>query len=209
MNSTQKLLDMMGYTTELAKLGSLDLAAKMNKVVNAALRYAETLATESAKAKRERDDLAAEASVAEGERREALVAELEKAEERLARAVQLRDEAADGFNEYMEKQRAQFASKNLNPWRRFKEMIVPCGTQTMKDGRVLQLMRILPRDVSLEPVDMDDDDHKLSVMASRSASDNVGLARDQRRGRYNDGSMLVNEQAANLDLGEVMPFRVF
>lgn len=208
MNSVDKLLEFANHPTEIAKMSSFDLAAKANKAVKSAMRYAEELSTKAETARRERNEVAAKLASAEGDRREELSAELAAKDKALHGAIQRRNEAVDGFNSYMEEQRQLFASKKLDPYRRYKEMIIPCGTQVMPDGRELQLMRILPRDESLEPVDMDDDDHKLSVASSRSYGDSIGLARDQRRGKYNDASMLINQQAANFDPGEISPFHM-
>lgn len=208
MNGVAKLLELMNAPSALAKMETQELYGNLNKAVKSAMKHAEKTAADIADKKRARDDAAADLAHANEENLEQLRARFEKCENDLAQAIKLRDEAVSGFNAYMEEQRALFASKGLNPYRRFKEMIVPCGTQKMADGRNLQIMRIIPRDTSLEPVDMEDDDHKLSVACSKTYSDAAGIARDQRRGKYNDGHYLINQQSANFDPGEVAPFHM-
>ncbi|MBQ1203570.1 MAG: hypothetical protein IIX61_07195 [Loktanella sp.] len=208
MNSVVKLLELMNTPTALAKMSTSALYDNLNKAVDSAMKYAEEMAVDVAIKRRERDKAATDLALANEGSREEMRAKLEQCEKDLVHAIQLRDQATQGFNAYMDEQRALFQSKKLNPYRRFKEMIVPCGTMKTADGQDLQMMRIIPRSTNLEPVDMDDDDHKLSVVASVAYSDAVGLTRDQRRGKYNDGQMLINEQAANFDPGEVTPFHM-
>lgn len=124
-----------------------------------------------------------------------------------AKAVQKRDEARKTLQDYIDEQRAMFKAKNILPDRAWKEAIIPVGSFTNSRGKIVEMMRIVPRGVDLTPVEKDDKLVVGSVTACATDSSRLGLARDQRRGKYNDAGLLVEQSAASVDRSEVVPFR--
>lgn len=210
ISPTKKLLAMMSDTTALAKVDGMKLASTVNRAVIAAFKYAERMGEEADEAKRKRQEMAQVLAnpddIHDAQERKAVLEQFEKADKAIATALAKRDEAIGEFNQYMDEQAMLFRSKGQDPMRRYKEMIIPRGEITLPNGRTVTQMVIVKRKVDLTPVDVEDDEHKLSVAAARSDSDRVGLARDMGRGKYNDGHMLFNHEAANFDPGEVASF---
>lgn len=108
----------------------------------------------------------------------------------------------DDIEAYLDEQKELFASRGLEPNRAYKEAVVPTG-ELLPNGK--EIFRIVKRGETLEEADPTDDDLMPSVRASRDYSDRIGLARDQTRGRYNDGHMLIEQSAASVDPEEVVP----
>lgn len=195
MNACIKLLEFMNCPSDLAKLDSFALFKQANHMVEAALRFCEESDANVANVKGKIVEVEKKAAI-EGST-EQLREKLMNLQEELKLAIAVRDQAVQAFEAHMDEQKSLFESSGLEPYRRFKEMIIPIGGKWK---------RIIKRKTNLEPIDMEDDDHKLSIVASRSYSSTVNIRRDQGRGKYNDGHMLINMQAASIDPSEVVPF---
>lgn len=209
INPTKKLLAMMADKSALAKMDAFDLSEKLNRAVRNAFAFANTMDTEAKSAANEAARLAEiVARTDNGEKRAELAAQYEAAKQHELRAVALRDESFRDFDAYIEEQKRLFSSKGLPPERAYKDMIVPVGEMKRADGSTLQLMKIVKRTQDFMPVDTEENEHALSVAASRSYSDGVGIARDQKRGKYNDAHQLINQEAANIDRSEYADWTV-
>ena len=106
------------------------------------------------------------------------------------------------IDRYIESQMALFAAKKLDPQRAYREAIIPTG-ETLPNGT--PVFRIIARNVSLEPEEVDRGSGA-SVRASVGYGDRIGLADDQRRGKYNDAHLLIEQSTASVDPSEVVPF---
>lgn len=106
------------------------------------------------------------------------------------------------IEDYIAEQMELFKSKNLDPNRAYKEAIVPTG-QILPNG--VEVFKIVTRGASLEPVEDADECH-CSVSASTSYSSRLGTQREQRRGKYNDGHLLIEQSSISIDRSEVTPF---
>lgn len=108
----------------------------------------------------------------------------------------------EDIEHYLDEQKELFRSKGLEADRAYREAIVPTG-EILPNGK--EVFRIVKRGESLEESDDIADDTLPSVHASRNYSDRIGLSADQRRGRYNDAGMLIEQTAASVDPEEVVP----
>lgn len=220
INQTQYLLTMMSDTTALAKMNSQELADEMNKAVRAAFASAKVSAikADELKAKYLRDSEALAAAINYGMSEVPIyedgkpvtipiddfrkrVAELER---KATTAITEANQYNEDFTKYIETQMAMFRSKGLPPMRAYKEMIICVGEMKKPNGDTLQLMRIIPRDCNLEPVEVDEEtkDKSASARVAFSYSGAVGMAKEEKRGKYNDAAMLINGEAANIDRSE-------
>lgn len=206
ISPTKKLLQLMSDTTALAKIDSAALADKVNSAVTKAFKFAEQMSLEVDAARKLRTEMAQVLARPEDcddpKVRAEVKAKFDKADERIATAIAKRDEAIADFNQYMDEQAKFFRSKGQDPMRRYKEMIIPRGEVTLPSGRTVNMMVIVKRNRDFTPVDTEENEHALSVAASHADSERVGIARDQHRGKYNDGHMLINQEAANIDRSE-------
>ncbi len=220
INPTEHLLAMMSDTTALARMDAQTLADEMNKAVRSALKSA----TESAIVA---DELEAQYLIASEALAAAIndgmnevpiyedgkpaaypiddfrkrVAELES---KATTAITAANQYNEDFTKYMETQMAMFRSKGLPPIRAYKEMIIGVGEMKKPNGETLQLMRIIKRDCDLEPVEVDEEtkDRSAAARIAFSYSGAVGMAKEEKRGKYNDAAMLINGEAANIDRSE-------
>lgn len=175
----------------LAKMDSDQLVRMIDRHVRSAFRRTEEAKVAYDAAVQARRDYIGD-SVDEAVRLDAAVREAHLAVRR----------EIDDIEAYIEEQKALFAAKGLEPDRAYKEAIVPTG-ELLPSGK--EVFRIVARGETLEETDPGDDDTAPSVRASRSYSDRSGLTADQRRGKYNDGHMLIEQSAASVDPEEVVP----
>lgn len=219
INPTQNLLTMMADTSALAKKSSIELAEMMNKAVRAALTSATNAAykADELRAQYKHDSEALAIAIHDGCDKVTIykhgkpktvalddfrkhVAELEKV---TATAIALSDQYTKDFNEYMETQKEMFKSKGLPSHRAYKEMIIGVGETKNPNGDIIQLMRIVKRDRDLEPVETEEEtDKSLFGRIAFSYSGAVGMSKEEKRGKYNDGAMLINGEASNIDRSE-------
>lgn len=206
ISPTKKLLALMSDTTALAKIDGVELSEQVNAAVDAAFRFAEKKSVEAEAARTARNEkaqqLARLTEACDADRRAAVKAEFDAAESALANALAERNAAIDDFDQYMDEQARLFRSKGQDPMRRYKDMIIPRGEITLPNGNKVMAMVIVRRGTDLTPVDVDDNDHKLSVAASLSYSERVGMSRRTST----EADMLINHEAANFDPGEVASF---
>lgn len=108
-------------------------------------------------------------------------------------------EAGESLKTYLEEQRALFASKRLDADRAYKEAIVPTG-ETLPNG--VEICRIVPLGFSIEPEEADPDTNRIRVRLNEHPAMNV--AKDESRGRFNDGGLLIEQATCSVDLSERM-----
>lgn len=138
-----------------------------------------------------------------------LQAEIDKRVRRVFKLVEsesreVHEAAKKALDAYVQGQRELFKAKNLNPDRALKESMVG-----YEDASGKTWWRIVPRGVTLEEMDAGDvGDHAPSIVASKGYSDRIGIGRDQRRGKYGDAGLLIEQSAASVDASEVVPFAV-
>jgi len=180
---------------QLAVLDTESLVRTVDTFVRNAFRRADNAALEYRKAKREREEFVFDPGSPEGREH---AAELDRA---VKTALAKRDQKFKDIEDYLEEQKALFRTRGLREDRAYKEAIVPTGEL---NAAGVETFRIIKREESsMEPIDEDSEEGGLSVRASRSYSDRIGLSNDQNRGKYNDASMLIEQSAASVDPEEV------
>lgn len=108
-------------------------------------------------------------------------------------------EAGVSLKTYIDDQRALFQFKRLDPDRAYKEAIVPID-ETLPNG--VEVCRIVPLGFSIEPEETDPDSDRVRVRLNEHPAMNV--AKDESRGRFNDGGMLIEQSICSVDPSERM-----
>ena len=174
----------------VAKANTVETQKKIDSDVRCAFAHIETAKAEAADAEREFHNCPEK----DVERKAALQARKES----LALFV---TEQIEEFDRYLEEQMAMFSSRQMNPERAYREAIVPTG-EVLANG--VAVCRIVPRGITLEPVEEDALDGHTKGIAARMAktiTERVGI--DRGKGKYNDGAALSLADSASIELGEV------
>lgn len=120
-------------------------------------------------------------------------------EEEYTTALVRKEEAEKQFYDYLDEQRSLFKSKRLDPDRVYKEAIIPTG-ETLPNG--IEIFKIVPRGFDLEPEETDPESNRIIVRLSERPA--MNLRKDEQRGRFNDGGMLVEQSACSVDRSEYL-----
>lgn len=122
-----------------------------------------------------------------------------KSEADFTRALARKAEAELALSDYIDEQRALFMAKKLNPDRAYKEAIVPTG-EILPNG--VEMFKIVPRGFDLEPEETDPDTDIVRVRLNEHPAMNV--SKDEARGRFGDGGLLIEQSVCSVDLSERM-----
>lgn len=114
-------------------------------------------------------------------------------------ALVRKQEAEKEFYDYLEEQRTLFKAKRLDPDRAYKEAIVPTG-EKLPNG--VEIFKIVPRGFTIEPEETDPDTNHIIVRLNEHPA--MSVSKDEQRGRFNDGGLLIEQSACSVDRSEYL-----